>query len=360
MHPPTTPPPPTQAYFLRLALRFRVHWLRVLLSLLVLSCGGGTLAAMLQGRAAPWATSAGGGAVPAVLCAYALFFALGPTRGASRRDWAYRVYRVGPLRDAWQLVASLQVALAGSAAAEAARLGGLPLATQGLLGVVGGCGGSLLAEAWDLLLQGPSRYAHPIHGPGPGVVLCVWGTALFVALRACVPEALLPFVAARGAVVVCVAAANYLIPGRALARGSSAALERLLPGFAGIWDPPTGSSEAAAAAAVVAEHAALSWGRSKVAVGEAATAARAAEDAVHAAAVEAEELASPPPWPLDAGLFGYEVASLREVHRFAHQEGSRLVSPMGVGDGSCDADDAATSAARVTPTRRRRASSRGK
>ena len=318
------------AYFLRLALRFRVHWLRLFLTLLLLTTGGGSLVALLMGRAVPWATPGGGGTVPAVSWAFLLFFALRGS-GSSRRDWVFRAYRTRALRDGWQLIASTQVALGCSAAAEAARGAGLPLVTQALLGVLGGCGGSLLAEVWDVLLQGHARYTQPIHGPGPGVVLCVWGTALYVLVfRGGVwGGSALPVLAARGALFLVVAAANYFIPGRALSHGSSAALQALSPGFSGIWEP------------LRPEDAAVD---------------EAAETGVS-------------PWPVVAGLFGYEVASLRELALFARggstaalavdiaTQGAAKAVTRERGDGNGDGDGSAEAG---SSARRRRRQSIGR
>ncbi len=299
---------------MRLALRARVHWLRLLLAHAILTFGGGSLVAALLGRAAPWASAgAGAGAFPALLIAHALFF-------HARGDWPVRGYRWRPLRDVWQFFVSAQLAFGVAAGAEAAA--GLPLPTRALLAVLAANGGALLAEAGDVLLQGHTRYAAPMAGPGPGAVLAVGGAALYVGvLRGGAAAALfgaadaVPPATARAATLLAVAAANYFVPGRALATGLSGLLEAALPGFRAVWEP----------AAVL--------------VGDAR---RAAERA---------ELDAPAPWPLDAGLFGYHVTTLNELE--ARARGGAL----GAAAAAASAEAAAEAAA-VAPAPRARGASK--
>ncbi len=307
--PPLPLPRASQAYFLRLGVRCRVHWLRLLLSLATLTLGGGTLVSLLLGRPAAWLSAERPAHATALLAAYLVFF----SRGGQP---LYHAYRYRPLRDAWQLVASAQAALGAAGGVEAGLAAGLHLPAALLLGVLGGNGGALLAEASDLLLQGHARYAAPISGPGPGAVLAVWGALAYAALRAGPPAlaglaagagALLsgssgsggggggglaaaaaaaaaalppavPPATARALVVLAVAWANFSIPGRPLAQRGSAYLGYLLPcGFVPVWHPGAGGAASEAEAA--------------------------------------EQTAVPPPWPLDAGMFGYEVESLAEIQQ---------------------------------------------
>ncbi len=283
-----------------------MHWLRLLLSLLVLSLGGGTLVSVLLGRPAAWLTAERPAHVTALLAAYLVFFT---TAGQPLYHW----YRYRPLRDVWQLVASAQAATGAAAGVEAGLALGLQAPAAVLLGVLGGNGGALLAEGADLLLQGHTRYTAPIHGPGPGAILAVWGAIAYAALRT-LPPALLGGAAALGApppataalqllaaalppptcralVLLAVAAANYGVPGRPLAAQGSSLLGYLLPlGFQPIWDSTAAALQ-------------------PLAPGSGATA-----QLVALAEAEREELLlAPPPWPLDAGMFGYEVSTLREI-----------------------------------------------
>jgi hypothetical protein len=268
---------------MRLALRARVHWLRLLLTHALLTFGGGSLVALLLGRPAPWATADGGGAIPALLCAHVLFF-----HARMISDVPARLYRVRALRDGWQFIASIQIALGVAAGAEAGAAAGLPAPTRVLLAILAANGGAILAETTDVLLQGHARYAQPIHGPGPGTVLAVWAAVVY----ACVlrrsgsgtgsgsSDALVSAQTARAIVLLGVAAANFWIPGRALSAGSTAAMETALPGFAGVWDPELDFQGQ------------CGEGR---------------EEELH------ELDMNPPPWPVDAGLFGYHVETLREI-----------------------------------------------
>ncbi len=270
-----------------------MHWLRLLLSLVVLSLGGGTLVSVLLGRPAAWLSAERPAHVTALLCAYLVFF----TRGGTP---LYHWYRYRPLRDVWQLIASAQAATGAAAGVEAGLGAGLHLPAALLLGVLGGNGGALLAEGMDLMLQGHTRYAAPIHGPGPGAVLAVWGALAYGALRALPPlagAAPLPPPTATALVLLAVAWANFSIPGRPLARAGSANLGYLLPlGFVPVWHSAT-------AALAPLEGAEGSQGGGDVALRELARAER--EELLHV----------PPPWPLDAGMFGYEVESLAEIEQ---------------------------------------------
>lgn len=270
--------------------------------------------ALLLGRPAPWATADGGGAIPALLCAHILFF-----HARLIRDMPARFYRVRALRDGWQLIASIQIALGVAAGAEAAAAAGLPAPTRVLLAILAANGGAILAEATDVLLQGHARYAQPIHGPGPGTVLAVWAAVVY----ACVLRSgggttdqgvsLVSAQTARAIVVLGVAAANFWIPGRALSAGSTAVMETALPGFAGVWEPELDFQG----------H--CGEGR---------------QEEVH------ELDMNPPPWPVDAGLFGYHVETLREIGLRA-----RTVEPVSIAAAAAAAAQHTTSGTQSPPFR---------
>jgi hypothetical protein len=265
---------------IRLALRCRAHYLRIFTTLCVLTLGGGTLVALLLGRPAPWARADRAPFITAVALAYCVFF----TRAGAP---LYRVYRLRALRDAWQAVAALQLALGAAGGVDAALAAGLHAPAAALLGVVGALGGGLLAEAGDLLLQGHGRYTAPISGPAPGggvgvcaALACAFfrtAPAAAAALAGAPPPPPLPHLVpllAAAAVGVILA-----VPGPPLAAGASRALTWALPvGFEPVWDGRRAAVEARGDAAEVAECAAV-----------------------------------PPPWPLDAGLFGYALTSLDAV-----------------------------------------------
>jgi hypothetical protein len=87
-----------------------------------------------------------------------------------------------------------------------------------------------------------------------------------------------PPATARALALLAVAWANFSIPGRPLAQGGSASLGYLLPfGFVPVWHPSAGGAPTAAEVAELSH--------------------------------------SPPPWPLDAGMFGYEVDTLEEIEQ---------------------------------------------
>jgi len=292
---------------LRFAVRFRIHWLRLLLLLLLLTVGGGTLCALLLARAAPWALP-GSRAISATLLAFLAFFHL-------PGDAVYRFYRTRALRDVLQLIASLQVSLSVAAGVEAAAAAGIEsLATRALLGLVSANGGALLAEAGDLLLQGNARYAEPMEGPGPGTVLAGGGTLLYaLVLRGPLGNwaGITPAVARVG-LLLAVASANFFIPGGALIRGSSALLQRLVPGFNPIWHVEAALRKASKA--------------------------------------ELDEIdASPAPWPLDVGLWGYVVTSLRDL-----QERSAPAAAVAAGAGAARAKASPRNVRRRTPQREAR------
>jgi hypothetical protein len=272
--------PAPQAYVIRLSLRCRAHYLRIFTTLCVLTLGGGTLVQLLLGHAAPWARAERAPFITAVLAAYLLFF----TRAGAP---FYRLYRWRPLRDAWQAVAALQLALGAAGGVDAALRAGLHAPAAALLGVVGALGGGLLAEAGDLLLQGHGRYTEPISGPAPGAAVGVWCAlacaflrttpgAVAAALGAPAPPPIPHLAPALAAAAVAVILA---VPGPPLAAGASAALTWAVPlGFEPVWDGRRAAVEARGDAGEVAECAAV-----------------------------------PPPWPLDAGLFGYALSSLDAV-----------------------------------------------
>ena len=305
-----------KAYFLRLSIRCRVHWLRLFLTLVILTLGGGTLVSILLSQPVAWLTAARPAHCTAILAAYLVFF----TRAGQP---LYHLYRYRPLRDVWQLFASAQAAVGAAGGVEAGLAAGLHLPAAVLLGILGGNGGALLAEAWDLLLQGHTRYASPIHGPGPGAILTAWGAIGYGALRvapgvgewvsgvllqggggssssssssaaAAAASAAAPYLrglaaaltpaTCRALTLLGVAWANFSIPGRPLALGGSEALAYLFPslGFVPVWD--------------------------------CGDAAQCAGDTPAQRREEEEERGRvPPPWPLDAGMFGYEVTSLHEI-----------------------------------------------
>jgi hypothetical protein len=269
-----------QAYVIRLALRCRAHYLRIFTTLCVLTLGGGTLVQLFLGKPAPWARADRPAFITAVLLAYLIFF----TRAGAP---LYRLYRLRRLRDAWQAVAALQLALGAANGVDAALSAGLHAPAAALLGAVGALGGGLLAEAGDLLLQGHARYTAPISGPAPGAAVGVWAALAAAALRtapaACAalaglpPPPPLPHLAPALAMVA--VAVILTVPGPPLAAGASRALTWALPvGFEPVWDGRRAAVEARGDAAEVAECAVV-----------------------------------PPPWPLDAGLFGYGLTSLDAV-----------------------------------------------
>ena len=265
-----------QAYFVRLAMRARVHWLRLFLTHLLLTLGGGTLVSLLLGHPAPWATAEGGGAIASLLAAHVLFF-----HARALGDLPARFYRQRPLRDAWQLVAAIQVVVGAAAGAEAGAAAKLIAPTRILLALLGANGGGLLAEATDAFLQGHARYTDPIHGPGPGTVLSIVAAVVYVTARAVTP---LTPQTVRALIFILIAGANFFIPGRDISGGCTRILQRLMPGFSGIWEPALDFAGGRAE------------GRDE----------------------ELRELdMNPPPWPLDAGLFGYNVETLREMGKRA-------------------------------------------
>ncbi len=309
------PSPPTQAYLLRVAVQWPVHWARLLVTLLILvtgAClsgprgcvgdslglrplppipspalhcdarrhsaapaltsprhpslllslppptpllsppGGGSSVALLQGRAVPWLADPT--VLPAVLLAFYLVFWAPASLGVAK------LYATPALRMVWSTVAAIHLAGSLTNGIEAAgKSSGLPVTL--FLAAVSSVGGSAIVEGANLLLLNGETLTDP-NGPSPSLLLALAGSLLHLLLTGTLVPATAAYFVTDAKTATAVVAIFLTVVGLAVAptavQAAAAKVLETVPGVASVIQP-SGLDE------------------------------------------DAESL----PWPIDQGIFGY-------------------------------------------------------
>lgn len=181
------------AYLLRVAVRYPVSWVRLYAILFILTVGGSTVGSMMLGMPSPWILPSSG-VVSAITLAFVLMFCT--IRGFFLTDLPFRLYGLAIFRPLWTIVTALQHSLAAISGIELLRyatqktgsaiVSPSPV-TMLLIGVVFGCGGGLIVEFTNLLMQHRKNYMHPLGGPSAAFALSFIASILYVFVYTGVP-----------------------------------------------------------------------------------------------------------------------------------------------------------------------------
>lgn len=165
--------------FLRQTINFPVHWARLLCLTFVLCVGGSTLGAVLLGNRPRWFYKEE--VFSGIVAGYWLMM-------HCPGDFAFKLYSHKHLQTLWKVLKGLAFAHSiGTFGVERvleAQAAGHKWAAEAnfwtfvTAGVLSGCGGGLLAEYLNLLLQEPAQYKRTRSGPSAAVLMAVYASVL--------------------------------------------------------------------------------------------------------------------------------------------------------------------------------------
>jgi hypothetical protein len=247
------------AYFLRHAIRYDVHILRLIFVTMALTLGGGSLLAIIHGNPLPL-LAPGAGHVSAVIFAVLIVFFIPNGYGA-------KFVGLQQTRPLWQAVGALNIANGA--------LNGLALAdpktttlVKLFLCIIGATGGQIIGEYTNILLLSNDAFKEPIGAPSAGAIYAV----LAGVLRLSLTKALLP------------ASVNALIPPYVTAN-SDVIIMTLLIVLNIAMTPIKLQSTYATLTSYISPSLSV----------------------IEPLEITEEEMEGDLPWPLNDGLFGYDV-----------------------------------------------------
>jgi hypothetical protein len=247
------------AYFLRHAIRYDVHILRLIFVTMALTLGGGSLLAIIHGNPLPL-LAPGAGHVSAVIFAVLIVFFIPNGYGA-------KFVGLQQTRPLWQAVGALNIAngvLNGLALADAKTTTLVKL----FLCIIGATGGQIIGEYTNILLLSNDAFKEPIGAPSAGAIYAVLGGVLRLALT----KALLP------------ASVNAMIPAY-ISANSDVIIMTLLMVLNVAMTPIKLQSTYATLTSYISPSLSV----------------------IEPLDVTEEEMEGDLPWPLNDGLFGYDV-----------------------------------------------------
>jgi hypothetical protein len=247
------------AYFLRHAIRYDVHILRLIFVTMALTLGGGSMLAIIHGNALPL-LAPGAGHISAVLLAVFIVFFIPNGYGA-------KFVGLQQTRPLWQAVGALNIAngvLNGLALSDNKTTTLVKL----FLCIIGATGGQIIGEYTNILLLSNDAYKEPIGAPSAGAIYAVLAGLIRLALT----NALLP------------AAVNVLIP-KYLSDNSDVIIMTLLMILNVSMTPIKLQSTYASLTSYVSKSLSV----------------------IEPLDVTEDEMEGDLPWPLNDGLFGYDV-----------------------------------------------------